>query len=140
MTDPRVLLERHKPRLVYDSQEAYFADSAAVFTDSPTNTLKRANGAPIATPPKLSLDYLGRHLYKDGTKVLAEDVIGDNTRTYARNAKAIRDKDPRYRDRVYGHARRDSHGRLWLQYWLFYYYNDFQLVGSLLGGGRHEGA
>ena len=28
MTDARVLLERHKPRLVYDSQEAYFADSA----------------------------------------------------------------------------------------------------------------
>ena len=43
MTDATVLLLRHKPRLVYDSQEAYFADSAAVFTDSPTcNPLRRA--------------------------------------------------------------------------------------------------
>ena len=83
MTDPRILLERHKPRLVYDSQEAYFADSAAVFTDSPTNILKRANGAPIATPPKLSLDYLGRQTYGDGTKVLRDDVLGDSTRHYA---------------------------------------------------------
>jgi hypothetical protein len=66
-------------------------------------------------------------------------VIGDTTRTYATNATAMRDKDARYRDRAYGHARRDSHGRLWLQYSLFYYYNDFQLVATLLGGGRHEG-
>src|SRR3954468_14132107 len=126
MTDPRVLLERHAPGLVYDSQEAFFADSAAVFTDSPTNALRRGNGARLATPPKLSLAFLGRHLYRDGTRVLADDVIGDSTRSYARNAKAVRDKDPGYRDRAYGHARRDHEGRLWLQYWLFYYYNDFQ--------------
>src|SRR3954470_16415221 len=92
MTDPRALLERYRPRLVYDSQEAYFADSAAVFTDSPTNNLRRANGAPIAAPPKLSLDYLGTTAYQDGQKVLQGDVIGDTTRNYARNAKAIRDK------------------------------------------------
>jgi hypothetical protein len=139
MTDPRILLERHKPRLVYDSQEAYFADSAAVFTDSPTNILKRANGAPIATPPKLSLDYLGRQTYGDGTKVLRDDVLGDSTRHYAKNAKAMHDRAPRYRDRAYAHARKDSKGRLWLQYWLFYYYNDYNLVGRFLGGGRHEG-
>ena len=139
MPDTRALLERYTPRLVYDSQEAYFADSAAVFTDSPTNTLRRGNGATLATPPKLSLAYLGPHTYKDGTKVLADDLIGDTTRTYAKNATAIRNRDPRYRDRVYGHARVDSQGRLWLQYWLFYYYNDYQLVGSILTGGKHEG-
>src|SRR5262245_23833904 len=139
MTDARVLLERHKPRLLYDSQEAYFADSAAVFTDSPTNSLRRANGAPIATPPKLSLDYLGKQTYKDGTKVVAGDMIGHQTRNYAKNARPMPNKDPRYRDRVYGHARRDAKGRLWLQYWLFYYYNDFQLIGALLTGGKHEG-
>jgi hypothetical protein len=139
MTDPRVLLERHKPRLVYDSQEAYFADSAAVFTDAPTITLRRADGAPIATPPKLSLAYLGPTTYADATKVIKDDVLGDSTRNYASNATAIRNRDPRYRDRVYGHARKDSKGRLWLQYWLFYYYNDYNLVGRLIGGGRHEG-
>src|SRR3954471_3397819 len=139
MPDSPLLLERYKPRLVYDSEEAYFADSAATFTDSPTCTLRRANGAPIASPPKLSLEYLGTTTYGDGQKVLGGDLIGDKTRNYERNAKAMHDKAPRYRDRVYGHARKDSKGRLWLQYWLFYYYNDFQLVGSLLGGGRHEG-
>ena len=46
---------------------------------------------------------------------------------------------PRYANRAYGHARRDAQGRLWLQYWLFYYYNDFQLLGPLLSGGKHEG-
>jgi hypothetical protein len=139
MTDSRVLLERHKPRLVYDSQEAYFADSAAVFTDSPTNSLRRSDGATIAVPPKLSLGFLARNTYGDATKVLADDVLGDNTRNYARNAKAMHDKGPQYRDRVYGHARADSKGRLWLQYWLFYYYNDYNLVAHLIGGGRHEG-
>jgi hypothetical protein len=139
MSDFRALLERHKPRLVYDSQEAYFADSAAIFTDSPTCNLRRANGAPIALPPRLNLGFLGTTTYADGQKVLAGDLIGDTTRNYAKNAKAMHDKDPRYRDRVYGHARKDGKGRLWLQYWLFYYYNDFQLVGALLGGGRHEG-
>ena len=53
MTDARVLLERHKPRLVYDSHEAYFADSAATWTDSPTNVLRRADGTVLAKPPKL---------------------------------------------------------------------------------------
>src|SRR4051812_4654615 len=139
MPDSPLLLERYKPRLVYDSQEAYFADSAATFTDSPTCTLRRANGAPIASPPKLSLDYLGTTAYGDGQKVLGGDLIGDTTRNYERNAKAMHDKAPRYRDRVYGHARRDSQGRLWLQYWLFYYYNDFQLAGPLVSGGKHEG-
>src|SRR3954454_2997072 len=139
MPESPLLLERYKPRLVYDSQEAYFADSAAVFTDSPTCNLRRSNGAPIAAPPKLSLAYLGTTTYQDGQKVLAGDVIGDTTRSYAKNAKAMHDKGARYRDRVYGHARPDGKGRLWLQYWCFYYYNDFQLVGSLLGGGRHEG-
>lgn len=138
MTDARTLLQRHRPRLVYDSQEAYFADAAAILTDAPTNVLKRADGTVLARPPKLSLAFLGPHVYGDGTKVLGADVIGDTTRNYARNAAALH-RDPRYRDRVHGHARRDAQGRLWLQYWLFYYYNDFQLLGPLLSGGKHEG-
>ena len=138
MTDVRTLLERHRPRLVYDSQEAYFADSAATLTDAPTNVLKRADGTVVAKPPKLSLAFLGPHVYGDGTRVLSSDLIGDTTRNYAKNAAALHRK-AQYRDRVYGHARRDAQGRLWLQYWLFYYYNDFQLIGPLVSGGKHEG-
>jgi hypothetical protein len=138
MTDARVLLERHKPRLVYDSHEAYFADSAATWTDSPANVLKRADGTVLAKPSKLSLGFLGPQVYGDGTtKALATDTIGETTRDYASHAAALH-RQAKYRDRVYGHARKDSQGRLWLQYWLFYYYNDFQLLGSI-GAGKHEG-
>jgi hypothetical protein len=138
MTEARVLLERHKPRLVYDSHEAYFADSAAIWTDSPANVLRRADGTVLAKPPKLKLSYLGPHVYADGTKTLASDAIGETTRDYAAHAAALH-RNPAYKDRIYGHARRDGQGRLWLQYWLFYYYNDFQLAGALLSGGKHEG-
>src|SRR3954449_3402113 len=138
MTDSRSLLERHKPRLVYDSHEAYFADSAATWTDSPANVLRRSDATVLAKPPKLALSYLGPHVYADGTKVLAADAIGETTRDYAAHAAALH-RNPAYRDRIYGHARRDSQGRLWLQYWLFYYYNDFQLAGPLVSGGKHEG-
>lgn len=138
MTDARVLLERHKPRLVYDSLEVYFADSAAIWTDSPANVLKRADGTVLAHPPQLSLALLGPHVYADGRRVLADDAIGETTRDYARHAAALH-RDARYRDRVHGHARRDRGGRQWLQYWLFYYYNDFQLTGQLLSSGKHEG-
>jgi hypothetical protein len=137
MTDARSLLDRHRPRLVYDSQEAYFADAAKVWTDSPTNALRRADGTVLAKPPKLSLAFLGPGTYGDGTRTAAGDVIGDGTRTYAANAAAMHRK-PGYANRVYGHARRDPQGRLWLQYWLFYYYNDFRLLGPL-SGGKHEG-
>ena len=138
MTDARSLLERHRPRLVYDSQEAYFADAAGVWTDAPSNVLKRANGTTLAKPPKLSLAFLGPHVYGDRTQALSSDTIGESTRDYAKHAAALH-RQARYANRVYGHARRDAQGRLWLQYWLFYYYNDFQLLGPLLSGGKHEG-
>jgi hypothetical protein len=132
VTDPRTLLERHRPRLVYDAQEPYFADSAAIWTDSQTNVLRRADGTVIARPPTLSLAYLGSYKADRG------DVIGDTTRRFASSAAALH-AQPRYANRMYGHARKDRNGDLWLQYWFFYYYNDFQLVGSLLAGGKHEG-
>src|SRR5436305_62900 len=44
------LLERHKPALRYDSQEVYFADSAAEWTDNPGNELIRATGQLVGTP------------------------------------------------------------------------------------------
>jgi hypothetical protein len=131
MTDPRVLLDRHKPRLVYDSHEVYFADSAAIWTDSRTNVLKRKSGTVIAKPPQLSLGYLSTYA------ATSTDMIGDTTRDYAANAAKLHTQAI-YRDKVHGHARKDPQGRLWLQYWLFYYYNDYQLLGPL-SGGNHEG-
>jgi hypothetical protein len=40
--DADALLRRFKPQLRYDSQEAFFADSAAEMTRNPHNTLRRA--------------------------------------------------------------------------------------------------
>jgi hypothetical protein len=131
MTDPRTLLQRHCPRLVYDAQEAYFADSAAIWTDSPTNVLRRADGTVVAKPPTLSLAFLGTYKAQKG------DVIGDTTRDYATHAARMHGQ-AKYADRLYGHARRDREGHLWLQYWLFYYYNDFKIF-PWLSGGKHEG-
>jgi hypothetical protein len=136
MTDAHALLARHTPRLVYDSQEAYFADSAAIWTDSASNVLKRANGTLLAKPPQLALGYLGAHTYADGKPVLADDAIGETTRDYAKHAAALH-ANAAYRNRIHGRARRDSQGRLWLQYWFFYYYNDFQVI--FVSGGKHEG-
>jgi hypothetical protein len=132
MTDVRALLERHRPRLVYDSHEAYYADSAAIWTDSRTNVLKRADGSVVAKPPRLSLAFLGTAYGARTT-----DAIGDTTKDYAKNAAKLH-AQPKYANRVHGHARKDPQGRLWLQYWLFYYYNDYQLLGPI-SGGDHEG-
>jgi hypothetical protein len=37
---------------------------------------------------------------------------------------------------MYGRAKADSDGRLWLQYWFYYFYNDYNLAGGI---GLHEG-
>ena len=40
---------------------------------------------------------------------------------------------------MYGHAVVDSKNDLWLQYWFWYFYNDYNLIGSFLKAGLHEG-
>jgi hypothetical protein len=138
VTDAKLLLERHKPRLAYDSLEGYFAGSAAIWTDFPYTRLRRADGTVLAAAPQLSLAFLGPHAYGDGRPVRADDVIGETSRDYKQHA-AEAHANVRYRNRFHGRARRDDRQRLWLQYWCFYYYNDFQLAGPLLSGGKHEG-
>src|SRR3954471_936326 len=135
MTDPKLLLERHKPRLVYDSIEAYFADSAAIWTDFRFTRLNRADGAVAAPQPTLA--FLGATKYADGKPASANDTIGETTRDYKQHASDAH-ANVRYRNRVHGRAKRDDQGRLWLQYWCFYYYNNFQLAGPL-SAGNHEG-
>jgi hypothetical protein len=137
VSDIPTLLARHVPILVYDSQEAYFADSAAIWTDSPTNVLKRADGTVIAKPPTLRLDYLSAKTYPNGQAVQASDMIGSTSRNYAADAKAMHDK-PGYANVCHGRSAKDAGGARWLQYWFFYYYNHFELVWPL-SAGNHEG-
>jgi VPS62-like protein len=142
--DPGHLLRRHKPFLKYDSHECYFADSAAEWTDNPGNRLEGPGGKVIAGAAgaggaaDLSLAFLGPARYGSGEPVHPTDLISDDGGDYARQANLLH-RDRRYRNRIYGHAATDSEGKLWLQYWFFYFYNDFNLIGDIFGAGRHEG-
>ena len=139
------LLQRFQPQLRYDSNEAFFADSAAEWTDNPANVLRREPGdegpgeviaaaSPGPGQAQLDLDFLAASSYADGQTVERTDVIGSVRRDYRDQYAALR-ADRAYANRMYGRAKEDR-GRLWLQYWFFYLYNDYNLAGGL---GLHEG-
>jgi hypothetical protein len=139
------LLERFKPQLRYDSNEAFFADSVTEWTDNPANELRRepvgdrqgellAAATPGAGEAQLNLAFLGESSYVNGKRVEPTDIIGCARRDYRDQYVALR-RDRRYANRIYGRAKEDL-GRLWLQYWFFYFFNDYSLAG---GFGLHEG-
>jgi hypothetical protein len=130
------LLRQYAPELRYETQESYFADSAAEMTDNSVpgvrrNTLKDASGTQIAAPPALSLGFLGDPLYANGRTAASSDYL-DEANSYQQDAQRLRAAG--YGDRIYGRVA-TAGGRTWLQYWLFYYYNP----QNVLGIGVHEG-
>lgn len=141
------LLKRFQPVLRYDSNEQFFADSAAQYTDAPGITLRRAaasrdrSGAIIASAdaagsvPKLTLDFLGPKAYGNGEPVEKGDLIAVRGRNYREQYVTLRMNRPDLNNVTYAHAI-EANGRLWLQYWLWYFYNDYQLSFAL---GTHEG-
>jgi hypothetical protein len=140
------LLRRFQPALRYDSNEQYFADSAAQYTDAPGIQLRRvpehdkpgaliASAVPVGAEPKLSLGFLGPALYGNGDKVEKTDIIGVRGKDYRAQYVKLRTSRPDLNNRMYGRAV-EVNGRIWLQYWLWYFYNDYQLA---LGFGTHEG-
>ena len=135
MGDHDELLRRYTPRLRYDSNEQYFADSPAQWTDNPGHELRRTNGELIARAPELALGFLGQATYGDGRRVEKGDFIANPKGQYRRQYVALRMARPDLKNRVYGRAV-EGDGRLWLQYWLWYFYNDYSLA---LGAGLHEG-
>jgi hypothetical protein len=138
MSTTAELLERHKPFLKYDSQESYFADSAAEWTDNPGNRLTRADGTVLATADNgLDLAFLGP-TYTRNAAAAKGDVIGNPTRDYRNQARRLHQL-PGYANHVYGHAVVDAADDLWLQYWFFYFFNDYNLIGAFLHAGLHEG-
>jgi Concanavalin A-like lectin/glucanases superfamily len=143
-TPPSVddLLRRYSPQLRYESQETYFADSAAEMTDnfvagSRQNFLV-SGGARIAAAnpadplPNLSLAFLGDPAYANGRTATTSDYLDAANNFYQQDAQRMRAAG--YGDRVYGRAT-TSGGKTWLQYWLFSYYNP----QNVLGFGVHEG-
>jgi hypothetical protein len=138
VTGTAELLKRHKPALKYDSQESYFADSAAEWTDNAGNELRDARGKVLATAGHgLSPAFLGIE-YPDGAIADKRDAIADPHDGYREQARKLH-ANPRYANRMYGHAVVDDNDDLWLQYWFFYFYNDYNLIGSFLKAGLHEG-
>jgi hypothetical protein len=134
------LLRRHQPGVKYDSMEQYFADSAEQWTANPGNELRRADtgnarGEVLATGAQLTLAFLAAKTYGSGAEVRDTDLIGNPHRNYREQYVALRQARPDLRNRMYGHAV-EAGGRLWLQYWLYYFYNDYNLA---LGIGLHEG-
>jgi hypothetical protein len=140
------LLERHRPIVQYDSLESYRADSVASIVNLAMgrrcNSLHRANGALIAAsvPPvegdvaRLNLDFLGASTYANGLSARDDDYLEESGGSHAADALAMRRRQ-NYADVVYGRTCRDAEGHLWLQYWLFFYYND----KGFLNLGLHEG-
>ena len=146
MADHDELLKRFQPALRYDSNEQFFGDSAAQYTDAPGVTLRRgpdsetpgallASAVPVGGEPQLTLAFLGPRSYGSGEKVEKTDVIGVSGRDYRAQYVALRIARPDLNNRMYGRAV-EVNGRLWLQYWIFYFYNDYRLA---LGFGTHEG-
>ncbi|MFL5901850.1 MAG: patatin-like phospholipase family protein [Solirubrobacterales bacterium] len=140
------LLERHRPIVQYDSLESYRADSVASIVNLAMgrrcNSLHRADGTLIAAavPPEhsdaalLDLDFFGSSTYANGLPVRDDDYLEESGGSPAADALAMRRRQ-NCADVVYGRACRDAEDRLWLQYWLFFYYND----KGLLSLGLHEG-
>jgi hypothetical protein len=138
------LLERHRPLLRYDSLESFRADSVATIcglvAPGRCNTLQRADGtliaaaAPSGAEDRLDPDFLRGATYPNGERARSGDYLDEAGGSHAGDALAMR-RLPGNADVAYGRGRRDEEGRLWLQYWFFYYYDD----KGLLGLEQHEG-
>ena len=146
--DVAALLQRYRPVIQYDSHESFYADSVAIMTDRITpgdgkplrcNTLKDAAGKVIAAAEpsirqaQLNLGFL-RLKYAIGGTAQRGDYLDATGRDYVADARRMH-AVPEYRNQIYGHGVADQQGRLWLQYWFFYYYNN----KAFLGIGLHEG-
>lgn len=138
------LLERHRPVLQFDSLESFRADSVeticAMAERGRCNSLHRADGTLLAAVepgdgvPRLQLDFLRAPTYPSGEPVRGDDYLDECGGSHAADALKMR-RRPGAADVVYGRAREDEQGRLWLQYFFFHYYDD----KGLLGVARHEG-
>jgi hypothetical protein len=148
VSDRADLLARYSPYVQYDSMESFAADSVATMTDcvpkgSPHGNALCQDGdrelAAVDPPPgesKLELGFLRPDRYSDPrqTPVGAGDYIDVVGKDYVVDAREMHARRG-YANQVYGHAKRDNSGALWLQYWFFYYYNN----KAFLYMGLHEG-
>lgn len=130
------LLRRFQPCLRYDSLESYFADSAEMWVANPHSRLSDSAGNTIASATDgLSLSFLQPERYPDGRAVGRDDFIESTKGDYGRQYADLRAARPELRNVIYGRTV-ERHDRLWIQYWFFYFFNDYQLAWGI---GVHEG-
>jgi hypothetical protein len=137
-TDEELLL-RFMPKVCYDSLEAFFADHPLQMLVNPGNTLRRGpkggrDGELLATAPDIELDW---PKYPDGKAGAESDRVGIKGRDYRTQYVALRKAHPELKNKLVARAVRDpDSNQLWLQYWLWYIYNDYHLA---FNAGLHEG-
>jgi hypothetical protein len=139
MGEHSALLERFKPSLKYDSQEAFFADAAEMMTDGRGCSLRQDAGRVLfggRRGPVLALTVLRDAAYGEDNPVADSDRICLASKRYRSDYSKLRSERPDLRNRIYGRAGTGSDDRLWLQYWFAYVYNDYQLAARF---GLHEG-
>jgi hypothetical protein len=139
MATDEELLRRFMPKVCYDSLEAFFADHPLQMLVNPGNTLRRKpaggrDGALLATAPDIELGWPKYRDEKDGADT---DRLGIKGRDYRSQYVALRKARPDLKNQLVARAVRDPDSKqLWLQYWLWYIYNDYQLA---FNAGLHEG-
>jgi hypothetical protein len=155
------LLFRYAPELRYDDQESYLANSAAEITDNwgdETELWGEGGGGPYSNklvsfrigefgPEEpdlaysrrgaggkfhLTLDSLGE-TYPDSEEAATGDFLDETGEDYAEDDHKLVARG--YLNRSYGRVVEGAGGKVWLQYWYFYYYNSFNVEGF----GLHEG-
>jgi hypothetical protein len=140
LNDPTQLLDHYVPQLRYDDAELYYADGAQEATipqdnkvHGPTpegDTVMAAHGVPGVD--ELNLGWLAVH----STDAVAPDSVLDEGDNSEDDASAMH-ADSTLADQVYGRAVQDSSGKWWLQYWMYYYYDD--VIAEPTNIGNHEG-
>ncbi|HEX3042800.1 MAG TPA: Vps62-related protein, partial [Solirubrobacterales bacterium] len=158
-TSTTCLLQKYEPQLRYDSEENYFADSAAEITDNwgdeealrgSTETGRYSNFLvdetsewpfstvlAVASPFvkggsfPLTLSSLGG-TYPNGQTATEADLLVEGEE-YVRDAHRL--EAAGYLNAAYAHAVTDATGKRWLEYWYWYYYNPKDYAGI----GKHEG-
>ncbi len=142
------LLLQYAPTLKYDSTETYRALGVESITNlyggsepGESNRLVEEEGEAIAysnpklSEPHLSLSLLvpkGKNYPGSKVSVAKSDRLVERG-SYAEDA-AVLQEEPSIGDRIYERAFY-AEGQWWLQYWFWYYYDDF----GLLEFGNHEG-
>lgn len=147
------LLYRHLPYYNFDYQENFYPQRVEAFANHGAsdefgvwrgNTLFNFQELAIAAPNNpflqpLTAGVLGANYFfapTDQPASTPQDYInadGDDESTYA--AASAQETAYGHGEVVYARAVEGSDNTLWLQYWLFYYYNSYHLLGT----GVHEG-